>query len=166
MLIKEINIDQRPRERLKRLRAEFQRKYVWEKKPIIKSRLIESAILNVPIPSIYTAEDETVGKELVIDGQQRLLTFHGFINNQFKLKGLSVLKELNGYFYKDLSNLKDENINFLTDKLGDIQELISQRPIRVIKILKESHKLRKESKKLLEKAKKMVEYEIEKEAKK
>ena len=121
------------------VRADFQRKYVWEKKPIIKSRLIESAILNVPIPSIYTAEDDITGKELVIDGQQRLLTFHGFINNLFKLKGLSVLKELNGYFYKDLSNLKDENIKMLTDKLGDIQELISQRPIRTIKILKESH---------------------------
>lgn len=121
------------------VRAEFQRKYIWEKRPVIKSRLIESAILNVPIPAIYTAEDEKTVKELVIDGQQRLLTFHGFINNKFKLKGLSVLSELNGYFYRDLSNLKDENIKYLTDKLGDLQDSICERPIRVIKILKESH---------------------------
>lgn len=121
------------------VRAEFQRQYVWESKPIIKSRLIESAILNIPIPAIYTAEDEKTGKELVIDGQQRLLTFHGFINNKFQLKGLSVLSELNGYFYKDLSNINDDNIKNLFDKIGDLQELISSRPIRVIKILKESH---------------------------
>jgi hypothetical protein len=121
------------------VRADFQRKYVWDKKLVIKSRLIESAILNIPIPSIYTAEDEITGKELVIDGQQRLLTFHGFINNKFKLKGLSVLSELNGYFYKDLSNLKDKKIKLLVGTMGDIQELISERPIRTIKILKESH---------------------------
>ena len=121
------------------VRAEFQRQYVWESKPIIKSRLIESAILNIPIPAIYTAEDEKTGKELVIDGQQRLLTFHGFINNKFPLKGLSVLSELNGYFYKDLSNVNDDNIKKLVDKIGDLQEIISSRPIRVIKILKESH---------------------------
>jgi hypothetical protein len=95
--------------------------------------------LNVPIPAIYTAEDEYTGKEIVIDGQQRILTFHGFIKNKFKLKGLSVLSELNGYYYKDLSNLKDETIKHFTDELGDLQESICDRPIRVIKILKESH---------------------------
>jgi len=121
------------------VKADFQRKYVWENKPLIKSRLLESVILNIPIPAIYTAEDEKTGKEIVIDGQQRLLTFHGFINNKFKLKGLSVLKELNGYFYKDLSNEKDETIKNLKDKLGDLQDLIGDRSIRVIKILKESH---------------------------
>ena len=44
------------------VRSFFQRKYVWEKQPIIKSRLIESVILNVPIPIVYTAEDEQTGK--------------------------------------------------------------------------------------------------------
>jgi hypothetical protein len=121
------------------VRAEFQRQYVWDKRPIIKSRLIESAMLNVPIPAVYTAEDDKSGKELVIDGQQRLLTFHGFINNKFKLKGLSILKELNGYFYKDLSNEKDECIKHFKEKLGDLQEAVGDRPLRVIKILKESH---------------------------
>lgn len=119
--------------------AEFQRKYVWENKTREKSRLIESVILNIPIPTIYTAEDEKTKKEVVIDGQQRLLTFHGFINNKFKLNSLSVLSELNGYFFKDLGNKDDETINYLEEKLGDIQYIIKDRPIRVIKILKESH---------------------------
>jgi len=120
-------------------RAGFQRKYVWDTKPIIKSKLIESVILDVPIPAIYTADDLDTGKEVVVDGQQRVLTFHGFKNNKFKLKGLEVLKELNGYEYKDLSNTKDGVIKKLTDTLGDLQDLFCNRPIRVIKLLKESH---------------------------
>lgn len=120
-------------------RSFFQRKYVWESQPIIKSRLIESVILNVPIPIIYTAEDEQTGKELVIDGQQRLLTFHGFKNNQFKLTGLTILKELNGYKFIDLSNVNDPVIKELSNRLGDLQDSFCDRPLRVIKILKESH---------------------------
>jgi DNA-directed RNA polymerase subunit H (RpoH/RPB5) len=121
------------------VRSFFQRKYVWESQPVIKSRLIESVILNVPIPIIYTAEDEQTGKELVIDGQQRLLTFHGFKNNQFKLTGLTILKELNGYKFSDLSKISDPVIKELSARLGDLQDNFCDRPIRVVKILKESH---------------------------
>ena len=121
------------------VRSFFQRKYVWEKKSIIKSRLIESVILNVPIPIVYTAEDEQTGKDLVIDGQQRLLTFHGFKNNQFKLKGLTILKELNGYKFKDLSNANEPVIKEISDKLGDLQDNFCDHSLRVVKILKESH---------------------------
>src|SRR3989344_6626622 len=74
--------------------ADFQRNYVWDSQPIIKSRLIESVLLDIPIPIIFTAETED-GKEEVIDGQQRILTFHGFKNNKFLLKGLTILGELN-----------------------------------------------------------------------
>ena len=121
------------------VRSLFQRKYVWEKQPVIKSRLIESVILNVPIPIVYTAEDKQTGKELVIDGQQRLLTFHGFKNNQFKLKGLTILKELNGYKFNDLSNKNDPVIKKISDKMEDLQDSFCDRPLRVVKILKESH---------------------------
>ena len=37
------------------VQAEFQRKYVWEKKLELKSKLIESVLLKVPIPVVYTA---------------------------------------------------------------------------------------------------------------
>jgi hypothetical protein len=53
------------------VRAEFQREYVWENKAELKSKLIESVLLRVPIPTIYTAETND-GKEVVVDGQQRL----------------------------------------------------------------------------------------------
>ena len=106
-------------------RADFQRAYVWENRPIIKSKLIESVLLDVPIPIIYTAETED-NKEEVIDGQQRILTFWGFKNNKFLLKGLEILKELNGKKFSELSE--------------DLQDKFLQKGIRVIKILKESQK--------------------------
>ncbi|MBF0479743.1 MAG: DUF262 domain-containing protein [Candidatus Omnitrophica bacterium] len=107
-------------------RADFQRYYIWDNKPKLKSRLIESVLLRVPIPVIYTAEEDS-GKELVVDGQQRLLTFYSFTKKGgFSLSGLRVLKELNGKSYIQL----DENL----------QNAIADYPIRVIKILKESHK--------------------------
>lgn len=107
-------------------RADFQRYYIWDNNPKLKSRLIESVLLQVPIPVIYTAEEEN-GKELVVDGQQRLLTFYNFTKKDgFKLSGLRVLKELNGKSFGEL----DENL----------QNAIADYPIRVIKILKESHK--------------------------
>jgi len=107
-------------------RADFQRYYIWDNKPKLKSKLIESVLLRVPIPVIYVAE-ENAGKELVVDGQQRLLTFYNFMKKDgFKLSGLRVLKELNGKAYTDLSE--------------ELQDSIADYPMRVIKILKESHK--------------------------
>ena len=106
-------------------RAEFQRNYVWESKPEIKSKLIESVLLNIPIPVIYTAETED-GKEEVIDGQQRILTFYGFKNNKFPLNRLSILKEINGKTFADLPE--------------ELQDKILNRGLSVIKILQESHK--------------------------
>ena len=85
------------------LDPEFQRRYVWDNK---KARLlIESVLLEVPIPVIYLAEEDD-GKFTVIDGQQRLRSFFRFLNNEFKLRGLSVLSDLNGKYFKDLDKEK------------------------------------------------------------
>jgi len=105
------------------LEADFQREYVWKNNNKLKSRLIESVILEVPIPTIYTAEEED-GREVVIDGQQRLLTFRDFLQNKFRLTGLSILDELN---YKDYKSL------------GEILQIrIDDFPLRIVKILKDS----------------------------
>lgn len=81
------------------LQPDFQRHYVWDKKKA--SSLIESALLNIPIPVVYLAEDEA-GNKLVIDGQQRLTSFFNFIEGEFALSALTVYSELNGKYYKDL----------------------------------------------------------------
>jgi hypothetical protein len=73
-------------------RPSFQRRYVWTN--VLASRLIESILLNVPIPPCYLSQNEEFELD-VIDGQQRLFSLHRFINNQFALSGIEVLSELN-----------------------------------------------------------------------
>lgn len=84
---------------------EFQRRYVWDKKR--KSKFIETLILNIPIPSILLADNRERNEFIIIDGKQRLKAIVEFMspetdNRGFKLTGLDVLKDLNGYTYKDL----------------------------------------------------------------
>jgi len=47
------------------LQSDFQRHFVWDIKK--SSRLIESTILDIPLPVIYLSEEKD-GKEVVIDG--------------------------------------------------------------------------------------------------
>lgn len=109
------------------LQPDFQRLFVWDRAKA--SKLIESALLAVPLPIIYLTE-EANGKELVIDGQQRLTSFFAFLDGifpdgkAFKLTGLEVFNELNNKSFKDL----DENL----------QDKIRYYPIRAITILYDS----------------------------
>lgn len=80
-------------------RPRFQRKYVWPSK--LASQLIESIILNIPIPPIYLSQD-TEGELDVIDGQQRVYSIFRFLENQFKLSNLEILSELNGLRFFEL----------------------------------------------------------------
>jgi hypothetical protein len=54
---------------------DFQRDFIWE--PARQSKLIESAILRIPLPVFYLAE-RVDGRIVVVDGLQRLTTFHRF----------------------------------------------------------------------------------------
>lgn len=110
------------------VRPEFQRRFVWDPKKA--SRLIESALLQIPLPVIYLSEEKD-GKVNVIDGQQRLTSFFSYIDGQFpdgkdfKLTKLNVFSELKGKRFKDL----DENL----------QDKIKYCKIRTITFRKESN---------------------------
>jgi hypothetical protein len=90
------------------LRPSYQRNFVFDKQKA--SRLIESILLDVPIPAIYFAE-EADGKYSVIDGQQRLTSFISFIDEKFPVMSaytdftLSGLRLLTGLNKKRFSNL-------------------------------------------------------------
>ena len=81
------------------LEVPFQRKQIW--KPDQASSLLESIIMNVPIPPLYFAEEEN-GNWLVLDGLQRLSSIQNYYDNEFALSKLEVLTELNKIKYKDL----------------------------------------------------------------
>ncbi len=104
------------------LDPDYQRNYVWDEKRA--SLLVESILLNVPIPVIYVAEDDD-GAWDVVDGLQRLSALSRYFDNEFKLKGLDVLNELNGQKYKDLN--------------PKASRLLRNGILRLILIFKESH---------------------------
>jgi hypothetical protein len=79
----------------------YQRRERWSTDR--KSALIESFLMSVPIPPVFLNEDE-LGEMTVIDGKQRLLAIHNFLDNKLTLSGLTYYPELNGKTYKTLDS--------------------------------------------------------------
>lgn len=78
------------------LRPEYQRRLRWSS--VQKSKLVESLLLNIPVPPIFLYENDAARYE-VMDGQQRLNAVREFIAGDFALVGLTVLGPLNGIRY-------------------------------------------------------------------
>ena len=106
---------------------DYQRDYIYNDKQA--SKLIESFLIGIPIPTVYLCETEDESYD-VIDGQQRLTSVARYLNNNFALTGLSSLPELNGKLFKDL------------DK--PIQKKLKSSTINATVILKESQELKYE----------------------
>lgn len=81
------------------LNPEFQRRHRWDVEK--QSRLIESIIMNVPIPPVFLYEDRYSHYE-VMDGLQRLTAISDFYRDRFALTNLGEWAELNGRTYSDL----------------------------------------------------------------
>ncbi len=81
------------------LNPEFQRRHRWD--ITRKSKLIESFIMNVPIPPIFLYEREYSLYE-VMDGLQRLTAISQFYEDKFSLQDLVEWKDLNGLKYSEL----------------------------------------------------------------
>lgn len=78
---------------------DFQRDFIWPEDK--QSKLIESVLMRIPLPVFYLAEDEE-GRMIVVDGLQRLSTFHRFLNNDLRLR-LPTQEELHDKRFRDLS---------------------------------------------------------------
>lgn len=91
-----------------KLDPDYQRRHRWSDE--LSSRLIESLLLNIPIPVIYISQDVDVDEETeddvsrftIIDGQQRLTAIYRFMKNELELAGLETLQALNGLRFKQL----------------------------------------------------------------
>ncbi|MDA0269229.1 MAG: DUF262 domain-containing protein [Cyanobacteria bacterium] len=98
------------------LQPDFQRNFVWDTGKA--SRLVESLLLDIPIPVIYVSEEQRRTYS-VVDGQQRLTSICSFVNGtfpngqSFKLSGLQVLTHLNRKSFSALpEELQEEILNF------------------------------------------------------
>jgi hypothetical protein len=89
----------------------FQRRSVWDRGR--QSRLIESLLLNIPIPVLYFAEDDD-GTHVVVDGQQRLRSIEEFYSGVYGLQKLEVLPELIGKRWADLTQKESRTIRART----------------------------------------------------
>lgn len=90
------------------LNPEYQRRKRWGIAQ--QSKLIESFIINVPIPPIFLYEVEFAKYE-VMDGLQRLTAIDDFYKGKFALNGLEEWKELNGKTYDKLPSKVREGID-------------------------------------------------------
>lgn len=112
------------------LRPLFQRNFVWD--DIKCSKLIESALLGIPLPMIYLSE-ENDGKVIVIDGQQRLTAFFDYIEGKYSLKGLEKRRDISGS-----KNGKSKKKGcFFVDLSDEDKDKILYTKIRVITFKKE-----------------------------
>jgi hypothetical protein len=103
------------------LRPFYQRRPRWGIQQ--QSLLIESFIMNIPVPPVFLYEKDFNSYE-VMDGQQRITAVRDFYTNSFRLRGLEIWPELNGRSY-----------NTLPEKL---KSGIDRRSITSIVLLKES----------------------------
>ena len=89
------------------LDSEFQRESVWKLQQ--KRELIESILMGLPLPIFYFNEDK-MGRLIVIDGRQRLNAVFSFLNNEFALDKLKILKEFNKKKFEDLDPVYQSKI--------------------------------------------------------
>jgi hypothetical protein len=90
------------------LDAEFQRKAgLWDYP--IKSRLIESMIIGLPIPAFYF-DGSNDDKWLIIDGLQRISAINDFVAEKFVLTELDYLPEIETKSFSQLEQKYQRNI--------------------------------------------------------
>lgn len=93
------------------LQPSYQRRHRWN--DARKSRLIESFLMNVPVPPVFLSE-EPDGVYAVIDGKQRITAIADFLERGLVLKGLTHYTDLNGSTFNELS--RDEQ-RFLSRRI-------------------------------------------------
>ena len=104
------------------LNPAYQRRLRWDKKR--QSKLIESFLMNVPVPPIFLNEDD-YGSYSVIDGKQRITSISDFMNGRLRLEGLEVFHEINHLTFDEFPPV--------------LQRVVKTRPtIRAVIILRQS----------------------------
>ncbi len=97
---------------------EYQRNFVWDQ--IRQSKFIESVILGLPIPYIFTADSD--GRLEIVDGSQRLRALVAFFQNDLVLRDLEVLTELNGFKHDNLTKARQRKLRNSTIRMISLSD--------------------------------------------
>lgn len=109
---------------------DYQRDYKWPQKTL--TRFIESILIDFPIPYLYIADvDEPDNPELdgrieIIDGSQRIRALYYFVNNHICLSDLKEIKELEGFYFKDLSAARRRRFLRETIRLVELKGAVDE----------------------------------------
>ena len=104
------------------VKPEFQRRERWSQTQ--SSALIESFLLNIPVPPVYLAEEE-FGRYSVIDGKQRITSINQFMTDTLALTNLARFEEIEGLRFSELPS--------------ELANALRVRPyIRVVTLLRQS----------------------------
>lgn len=101
---------------------DIQREYIWDNARA--SRLIESLMLNIPVPLLYFSETSNAKYE-IIDGHQRVKSIVRFLKNEFALNSVGVLSEFKSFRFHTLPERE--------------QRFLKMRIVRAVIISHESH---------------------------
>lgn len=96
----------------------YQREFVWDEKK--QSKFIESLLLGLPIPYMFTADKD--GRSEIVDGSQRIRTLEYFLNNKFALTGLEKLNTLEGFRFLDLPLSRQKRFKKKTIRLIELTD--------------------------------------------
>ncbi len=111
---------------------DFQREFVWNIKQ--SSLLIDSFLLGLPVPPVFFYIDSE-NKNLVIDGQQRILSivyfFDGYFGSEnlrgkrkvFRLYGLDEKSPFHKKTYKELANTDQRKLNDAVLRAINVRQL-------------------------------------------
>jgi hypothetical protein len=110
---------------------EWQRNYVWD--TARASKLIESFLLDIPVPVVYLAKTED-GKYEVIDGLQRLTSVFNYLDNKYKLQRLDILGDFASKSFNELPEASQRKLEDavlrsfeLSSGAGDIHFIVFER---------------------------------------
>jgi len=93
---------------------QLQRRWVWSH--VQASRLIESFLLGLPVPSIFVYRERDTEIQLVIDGQQRLRSIFGFFEGDLPSGGDFFLKGVGSQWEgKTYTSSEDKPYSGLTE---------------------------------------------------
>ncbi|MGO9923222.1 MAG: DUF262 domain-containing protein [Isosphaeraceae bacterium] len=108
---------------------EWQRSYVWDNKRA--SKLIESFLMDIPIPVVYLAKTDE-GRYEVIDGVQRLTSVFNFFDGHLTLTGMEFLRDVTKKSFKDLDDVLQAKLEDSTIRTFELSPRTSKNLLFII----------------------------------
>lgn len=112
------------------LQPDFQRGEVWSVSK--KRRLIDSILRDWHVPPIHVVVDSQ-GRQVVLDGQQRLVSIRDFVNDEFTVDGSTepldpLIRRLDGLYYSGLPEEVRRAFNQFTIRIFRLTDYSPEEP--------------------------------------